>query len=185
MSRDQIGAPLKKLVEVGPAKPGVRREIILAVGPAFGTALTRTIGGLEHEAVLEAILTGVAQEGLIGRIVKVKHTSDCAAIGQIAAELSGSGIGIGLQSRGTAVIHKKGLARLNNLELFPQSPSLTLETYRGNWPQRRPLCAGRAGQAGGREDRQRRTAAPDRQDDTAASARDGADPRRAACRAFL
>jgi propanediol dehydratase large subunit len=27
------------------------------------------------------------------------------------------------------VIHKRGLARLNNLELFPQSPSLTLETY--------------------------------------------------------
>ena len=99
------------------------------MGPAFGTALTRTIGGLDHEAVLEALLTGVAKEGLIGRIVKVKHTSDCAAIGQIGAQLSGSGIGIGLQSRGTTVIHKKGLARLNNLELFPQSPSLTLETY--------------------------------------------------------
>ncbi len=27
------------------------------------------------------------------------------------------------------MIHKQGLARLNNLELFPQSPSLTLETY--------------------------------------------------------
>ena len=35
-----------------------------------------------------------------------------------------------MQSRGTAMIHKKGLAPLNNLELFPQSPSLTLEIYR-------------------------------------------------------
>jgi hypothetical protein len=61
---------------------------------------------------------------------KVYHSSDCAAIGHAGAGLSGSGIAIGLQSRGTAVIHKAGLARLNNLELFPQSPSLTLETYR-------------------------------------------------------
>ena len=27
------------------------------------------------------------------------------------------------------MIQKRGLARLNNLELFPQSPSLTLEIY--------------------------------------------------------
>ncbi len=126
---DQIGAPLQKLVEVGPAKAGTRQEIIVAVGPAFGKELTRTIGGLDHEAVLAAILTGVAREGLVARIVKVKHSSDCAAIGAIGSDLSGSGIAIGLQSRGTTVIHKRGLARLNNLELFPQSPSLTLETY--------------------------------------------------------
>jgi propanediol dehydratase large subunit len=126
---DQIGAPSTKLVEVGTAKPGTRQEIVVAVGPAFGKEMTRTIGGLEHEAVLAAILTGVAKEGLVARIVKVKQSSDCAAIGYAGSELSGSGIAIGLQSRGTTVIHKRGLARLNNLELFPQSPSLTLETY--------------------------------------------------------
>jgi hypothetical protein len=59
----------------------------------------------------------------------VYHTSDCAAIGYVGARLSGSGIAIGIQSRGTTVIHQKDLAPLNNLELFPQSPSLTLETY--------------------------------------------------------
>lgn len=125
----QIGEPVGKLAEVGPAAPGTQPEVIVAVGPAFGTALTRTINGLEHEAVLEAILTGIASEGMIARIVKVYHTSDCAAIGYVGARLSGSGIAIGLQSRGTTVIHKKTLAPLNNLELFPQSPSLTLETY--------------------------------------------------------
>lgn len=125
----QIGEPSDKLVELTTIKPGTRREVIVAVGPAFNDALTRTIGGLEHEDVLKAILTGVASEGMIARVVKVHESSDCAAIGHIGAGLSGSGIAIGLQSRGTAVIHKQGLARLNNLELFPQSPSLTLEHY--------------------------------------------------------
>jgi propanediol dehydratase large subunit len=125
----QVGPPTERLVELGPAKPGTRTEVIVAVGPAFNKALTRTIGGLEHEDVLKAILSGVAGEGLVARIVKVHASSDCAAIGHIGAALSGSGIAIGLQSRGTAVIHKRGLARLNNLELFPQSPSLTLAHY--------------------------------------------------------
>jgi propanediol dehydratase large subunit len=124
-----IGTPVQTLAELGPARPGSQPEVVVAVGPAFGTALTRTIGGLEHEAVLQAILTGVAAEGLVARVVKVYHSSDCAAIGHAGARLSGSGIAIGLQSRGTTVIQKRGLAPLNNLELFPQSPSLTLESY--------------------------------------------------------
>jgi propanediol dehydratase medium subunit len=124
------GPASPKLVEIGPARASTRPEIVVAVGPGFNRALTRTIGGLEHEAVLAAILSGVADEGLTARIVKVYRSSDLAAIGYAGAEVSGSGIAIGLQSRGTTVIHKRGLARLNNLELFPQSPSLTLETYR-------------------------------------------------------
>ncbi|MFN8444251.1 MAG: propanediol/glycerol family dehydratase large subunit [Caldilineaceae bacterium] len=125
----QIGEPSAKLVDLDGMKAGTRTEVIVAVGPAFNRQLTRTIGGLEHEDVLVAILTGIASEAMIARIVRVNHTSDCAAIGYTGSQLSGSGIAIGLQSRGTTVIHKRGLARLNNLELFPQSPSLTLETY--------------------------------------------------------
>jgi len=124
-----IGEALSRLVEIGPAARGEGREVVLALGPAFGAALAKTIGGLEHADVLEAILTGVASEGIVARIVRVYHSSDCAAIGYVGARLSGSGIGIGMQSRGTAVIHQKDLAPLNNLELFPQSPSLTLATY--------------------------------------------------------
>jgi propanediol dehydratase large subunit len=126
----QLGTPSPKLAELGPARGGNSREVIVAVGPAFGRVLVKTIGELDHEAVLAAILTGVAEEGLTARIVRINHSSDCAEIGRVGAELSGSGIGIGVQSRGTTIIHQRGLARLNNLELFPQSPSLTLETYR-------------------------------------------------------
>lgn len=126
---DSAGEPSSKLAEAGEAGAGAGSEVILAVGPAFNAALTRTIGGLSHEDVLSAILTGIASQGLTARLVKVYHSSDLAVIGQTGAGLSGSGIAIGLQSRGTAIIHKRGLARLSNLELFPQSPSLTLETY--------------------------------------------------------
>ena len=125
----QLGEPLSRLAEIGPATRGSQNEVIVAVGPAFGKVMTKTIGELDHEDVLKAILTGIANEGLVARIIRVYHTSDCAAIGYVGARLSGSGIAIGIQSRGTAVIHSKDLAPLNNLELFPQSPSLTLETY--------------------------------------------------------
>ncbi|MCS7056163.1 MAG: propanediol/glycerol family dehydratase large subunit [Thermoflexales bacterium] len=126
---DRIGAPLPNLHELGPARPGRFNEVIVCVGPAFGTALTQTINGLPHEEVLKAIFTGIAKEGMIARLIKAYHTSDCAQLGFTASSYSGSGIGIGLQSRGTAVIHKRGMPRLHNLELFSFSPSLTLETF--------------------------------------------------------
>ena len=47
-----------------------------------------------------------------------------------AAQLSGSEISIGLQSKGTALIHQRDLAPLENLELFPQAPLLDAEAYR-------------------------------------------------------
>lgn len=124
-----LGGHISRLVELGAAAKGTQKEVVLALGPAFGRAMGFTIGGLAHEDVLQALLTGIAGEGGFARIVRVYHSSDCAAIGYVGARLSGSGIGIGLQSRGTAVIHQRDLAPLNNLELFPQSPSLSLETY--------------------------------------------------------
>ena len=48
----------------------------------------------------------------------------------MAAEYSGSGIGIGIQSKGTTVIHQKDLPNLSNLELFSQAPLIDLDTYR-------------------------------------------------------
>lgn len=125
------GPPLRlKLDELGVARRGAGKEVVIAVGPAFGGALTETIGGLPHDQVLQELLTGIAEEGLTARIVKIHQSADLAFVGYAGAQLSGSGIAIGLQSRGTTVIHRSDLAPLNNLELFPQSPNLTLESYR-------------------------------------------------------
>src|SRR5438045_1177924 len=46
------------------------------------------------------------------------------------AELCGSGVAVGIQSKGTAIIHRADLEPLDNLELFGMAPSLTLESYR-------------------------------------------------------
>jgi len=99
------------------------------VGPAFGAQIGQTIGGLNHRDVLHALLRGVQEEAGTARVVRIHHTSDCAFIGYAGAQLSGSGIAVGIQSKGTTVIHQRDLNPLENLELFPQAPSLTLETY--------------------------------------------------------
>ena len=80
--------------------------------------------------MLRQILAGVEEEGLKYRVIRVYHTVDVAFMAHQAAKLSGSGIGIGVLSRGTSVIHQKDLAPLNNLELFPQSPVIDPETFR-------------------------------------------------------
>jgi len=104
-------------------------EVVIAVGPAFGDALSETIGGLAHRDVLAALLDGVRDEGAEPRLVRVRRSSDVAFIGHDGARLSGSGVAVGLQSKGTALIHRADLEPLDNLELFGMAPSLTLESY--------------------------------------------------------
>jgi propanediol dehydratase medium subunit len=103
---------------------------VIALGPAFGNQLRETLLGLRHRDVLDALTAGIEQEGLHARSVRVYSTSDCGFVGHAGAQLSGSGIAIGIQSKGTTVIHRKDLQPLDNLELFPQAPNLTLESYR-------------------------------------------------------
>jgi len=119
-----------QLAELAPARPSTEAEVVIALGPAFGTTLHQTLGKLPHKAVLRELMAGIEEEGLTPRVVKIYHTADCAAIGHAGAQLSGSGIAIGLQSKGTTVIHRRDLAPLNNLELFSQSPNLSLASYR-------------------------------------------------------
>jgi hypothetical protein len=102
----------------------------MAVGPAFGVGLGRTLGGWTHRDVVGVVLEGIAEEGVPARLVQVRDTADCAFIGHEAAQISGSGVAIGIQSRGTAVIHQRDLAPLDNLELFSHAPNLTLDSYR-------------------------------------------------------
>jgi hypothetical protein len=118
------------LAELGPAAAGDRaNEVIVAVGPAFGDALRETIVGLRHEEVLAALVAGAREAGAEPRLVRIRSTSDVAFIGHEGALLSGSGVAVGLQSKGTAVIHRRDLQPLDNLELFGMAPLLTLDSY--------------------------------------------------------
>jgi propanediol dehydratase large subunit len=105
-------------------------EVVIAVGPAFGSALGETINGLAHADVLRAVRDGVRQAGGTPRLVRVRRASDVAFIGHDGAQLSGSGVAVGVQSKGTAVIHRADLQPLDNLELFGMSPLYTLDSYR-------------------------------------------------------
>ena len=105
-------------------------EVVVAVGPAFGDAIRETINGLDHEAVLREIVEGLVEAGAKPRIVRVRRVADVAFIAHDGAQLSGSGIALGIQSKGTAVIHRADLQPLDNLELFGMSPLYSLESYR-------------------------------------------------------
>jgi propanediol dehydratase large subunit len=105
-------------------------DVVIALGPAFAEGLQATIGGLAHRDVLEALVEGVRDAGAEPRLVRVRRASDVAFIGHDGAVLSGSGVAIGIQSKGTTVIHRADLQPLDNLELFGMAPSLTLDSYR-------------------------------------------------------
>src|SRR5699024_9889572 len=106
------------------------KEVVIGVGAAFQTEITKTLGGLPLDEVIRNVKAGIEEEGMVSRVVKVLDTSDVGFMALEAAKLSGSGFGIGIQSKGTTVIHQKDLYPLSNLELFPQAPLMTLETYR-------------------------------------------------------
>ncbi|MFR9800674.1 propanediol/glycerol family dehydratase medium subunit [Pseudonocardia sp. RS010] len=119
------------LNEVGPAARASRPdEVVVAVSPAFADPFTKTIVDVPHAEVIRQILAGIEEQGVHARLVKVWDTADLAAVAHTGARLSGSGISIGLLSRGTAMIHQRDLPRLSNLELFPQSPLLDAEVFR-------------------------------------------------------
>lgn len=106
------------------------KEVVIGVGAAFQKEIKKTICGIDLDDVLKNMKAGIEEEGLVPRVVKILDTSDVCFMALEAAKLSGSGIGIGLQSKGTTVIHQKDLYPLSNLELFPQAPLMNLETYR-------------------------------------------------------
>lgn len=120
------------LTELGEAKQGTSpNEVVIGLAPAFGDKLSmRTITGIPHAAVMRELLAGIEEQGMKARVVRILRTSDVAFVAHDAAKLSGSGIGIGIQSRGTTVIHQRDLVPLQNLELFPQAPVIDLPMYR-------------------------------------------------------
>jgi propanediol dehydratase large subunit len=116
---------------LGPARAGGdAREVVIGVSPAFGVKLFRTLGGIPLSELLGEMVAGVGSGGAVARIVRMRHTADTSFLGLSAARLSGSGIGIGIQAKGTAVIHQAERLPHNNLELFSNAPITTLEHYR-------------------------------------------------------
>ncbi len=120
-----------RLVERGPAGAGTDPlEVCVGVSPAFATKLWFTMAGLPAGDALAAVVAGIEAEGCRARVVRVPSTVDLGVIGLTAAELAGSGVAVGLQAKGTALIHRRGLAPLACLELLSIAPLLTLEMYR-------------------------------------------------------
>lgn len=129
--RDRINEQKTDYSSYPKAKKGTDpKEIVIGVGAAFQKEIKRTICDIPLEEVLRNVKAGIEEEGMNARVVKILDTSDVCFMALEAAKLSGSGIGVGIQSKGTTVIHQRDLYPLSNLELFPQAPLMTLETYR-------------------------------------------------------
>jgi propanediol dehydratase medium subunit len=120
-----------RLRDKGPARRGTRPdEVVIALSPAFGGIFTQTIVEVPHAEVLRQLLAGIEEQGVTARVIQVHDTADLAALSHLGARLSGSGISVGVLSRGTTMIHQRDLPRLSNLELFPQSPLLDAPVFR-------------------------------------------------------
>lgn len=129
--RDRINEKKTSYADYPKARKGTDpKEVVIGVGAAFQREIKKTICGIPLEDVLRNVKAGIEEEGMVPRVVKILDTSDVCFMALEAAKLSGSGIGVGIQSKGTTVIHQKDLYPLSNLELFPQAPLMTLETYR-------------------------------------------------------
>lgn len=116
---------------MGPAEMGTdKTEIVVGLSPGFGIKIFRTLAGRPLSAVLAEIKSGIEERGGTVRFVRCRHTADTSFLGLTAAGLSGSGVGIGLQAKGTAVIHHKDRLPHNNLELFSNAPITSLDHYR-------------------------------------------------------
>src|SRR5688500_19969835 len=79
---------------------------------------------------MAALLEGIRERGGHPRVVRVHHTADTSFLGLTAAQLAGSGVGIGIQGKGTTVIHRDDQAPHMNLELFSQAPLIGEADYR-------------------------------------------------------
>ncbi len=118
--------------EVGEAHVSVDAgDVVIGISPAFGLRLFQTTAGHPLSDVLSEMTAAIRARGLTPRIVRFRHTADTSFLGLSAARLAGSGVGIGIQAKGTAVIHQKDRLPHHNLELFSNAPITRLEHYRG------------------------------------------------------
>lgn len=119
------------IIERYPAEYGSNKdEVVVIVSPSFGESQKKTLANLPHLDVLNEIDAGLEEEGIKARFVKCYESSDLGVMASIASKISGSGISIAIQSKGTTVIHQKDLSPLFNLELFSQGPQLDSKMFR-------------------------------------------------------
>ena len=130
-------------------------EVVIGVGPAFDKHQHHTLIDMPHGAILKELIAGVEEEGFHARVVRILRTSDISFMAWDAANLSGSGIGIGIQSEGD---HGHPSAR----SAAAQQPGAVLPgaaadagDLPADWQKRCALCAQRvtfAGAGGERSD---------------------------------
>jgi propanediol dehydratase large subunit len=119
------------LNETGPAAVRPRPdEVVIGLSPAFGRDVWLTLSGLTVAEVLRQVLAGIEEEGVAARVVRVTHSLDLGMVGWTAANLSGSGVALAIQGKGTALIHRADLPVLANLELLSMAPLIDASRYR-------------------------------------------------------
>ena len=134
----------------GPASPGQgprgRRHRRLA---RRRPATWRCLSGLAVTDVLREMLAGLEEEGCVGRVVRFgdKRRPGPDRRWPRPGWLT-RGSGIGLQGKGTALIHRRDLAPLANLELYSVAPSVTPHAVPAARRQRRAARQGRHARPG-------------------------------------
>ncbi|MFM7694203.1 MAG: propanediol/glycerol family dehydratase large subunit [Actinomycetota bacterium] len=119
------------LLETGPAAAKVRPdEVVIGVSPAFAKEVWLTLSGVTVGEALRQLLAGIEEEAVHARVVRVTHSLDLGMVGWTAATLSGSGVALGIQGKGTSLIHRADLPVLANLELLSVAPLIGPEHFR-------------------------------------------------------
>lgn len=112
------------------AKGADPHEVVIGVSPAFARQLHQTTAGHALSDVVAALVDGIEDGGGTARVVRMVHTADTSFLGLAAARLSGSGFGVGIQAKGTTVLHQADRMPHMNLELFSNAPLAGLDHYR-------------------------------------------------------
>jgi propanediol dehydratase large subunit len=130
-AEQELAAGTLTLIEGPPAEIGSNpQEVAIGLSPAAGRGIWTTLSGISVRDALREIEAGLEEEGCAARLIRVRSTVDLGLVGLTAARLAGSGIAIGLQGKGTALIHRRDLVPLANLELYSVAPLIDREMYR-------------------------------------------------------
>ena len=165
MGRDPSAESAGFLRETGEAHAGKDpREIVVALGPAFGTALRSTLLGIPHQQVLQALIDGIphggpaAQSGEDLRHLRLRlHRSPGGPIERLGDQ----------HRHPVQGDYHHSPARPGALEqprAVPPGSQPRLEFLPDHWTERRQVRQGRAGDARPDQDRQHGPAQVHRQD---------------------